>query len=57
MLITSNNIPGGGIQLSDGGGGFWSELLVATPPSITTVAFTALAGTALFAALLYTTSR
>ncbi|KAB5531562.1 hypothetical protein DKX38_018232 [Salix brachista] len=57
MLITSNNSPGGGTQLSDGGGGFWSELVVATPPSITTVAFTALAGIAVFAALLYTTSR
>ncbi|KAF9671032.1 hypothetical protein SADUNF_Sadunf12G0004600 [Salix dunnii] len=52
-----NNSPGGGTQLSGGGGGFWSELVVATPPSITTVAFTALAGIAVFAALLYTTSR
>jgi len=59
MLISSSNSPNGGIQLSGGGGGgrFWWEVVPVAPSSRTTLAFTALAGIAVFAALLYTTSR
>ncbi|MFQ6671333.1 hypothetical protein Gotur_035919 [Gossypium turneri] len=55
MLPSANNSPTGIHQFGGGGGGFWSA--VPMPPSRTTVAVTAVAGLALFAAIFFTTTR
>ncbi|KAL1086516.1 hypothetical protein V6Z11_D08G120200 [Gossypium hirsutum] len=54
MLPSANNSPTGIHHFGGGGGGFWSS--VPMPPSKTTVAVTAVAGLALFAAIFFTTT-
>ncbi|PPS15344.1 hypothetical protein GOBAR_AA05237 [Gossypium barbadense] len=54
MLPSANNSPTGIHHFGGGGGGFWSA--VPMPPSKTTVAVTAVAGLALFAAIFFTTT-